>query len=145
MIPHKRPPSGALDRSSVSGAPPILIVDDDPAGASDTADALTSASYPVVAESDGDAVLRLVRARVMRLVVSELYIPCAEARCVVAALKQDRAHLPRLQVLVHTRHTAPVDVEWALSAGADGLVLKQAPEGVLLREIRRLDTEVEAA
>ena len=53
----------------------------------------------------------------MRLVVSELYIPCTEGACVVTALKQERARLPRLRVLAHSRHTGPADDAWALAAG----------------------------
>jgi DNA-binding NarL/FixJ family response regulator len=75
----------------------------------------------------------------MRLVVSEIYIPCSEGRCVVTALKHERAQLPRLRVLVHSRHTAPEDLEWALAAGGDAVVGKPTASDVLLREVRRLD------
>lgn len=74
----------------------------------------------------------------MRMVVSEIYIPCSEGSCVVTALKQDRARLPRLRILVHTRHTSPADVEWALAAGADTIVYKPAQDGALVREVARL-------
>ena len=74
----------------------------------------------------------------MRLVVAELYVACAEGPCVVAVIKGDRARLPRLRVLVHTRHYSPADVAWALGARADAVVPKPAPGGVLLREVGRL-------
>jgi CheY-like chemotaxis protein len=126
-------------------APPVLVIDDDPAGAAATQATLAGGGYGVTAEAAGDAVLRLVRASFVRLVVSELYIPCAEGCCVVAALKQDRTRLPRLRVLVHTRHAAPADLEWALGAGADAVVPKPARGGVLLREVGRLLDAVQAA
>ena len=122
----------------------MLVVDDDPAGAAATAAALAGGGYPVVTEAAGDAALRLVRASHVSVVVSELYIPCAEGRCVVATLKQQRARLPRLCVLVHTRHTAPADVAWALDAGGDAVVPKPARQGILLREVRRLAGAVDA-
>jgi len=112
-------------------APPVLVIDDDPAGAAATRATLAGGGYGVAAEAAGDAVLRLVRASLVRLVVSELYIPCAEGRCVVTALKQDRARLPHL--------------EWALGAGADAVVPKPARGGVLLREVGRLLDDVQAA
>jgi CheY-like chemotaxis protein len=121
------------------GPPPILVVDDLPTHATATAGTLRTDGYPILVEHHGDAVLARVRAQLVRLVVSELYIPCSEGRCVVTALKQDRARLPQLRVLVHTRHDAEADRTWALDAGADGVVPKTAPAAVLLREVRRLD------
>lgn len=124
------------------GAPPgapVLVIDDDAAGATTTLGRLAAAGYPTAAEADGDAVLRLVRAAAMRLVVSELYIPCAEGRCVVTALKQERARLPRLRVLAHTRHTTAADDAWALAAGCDGVLHKPGSAAALIREVRRLE------
>ena len=121
------------------GPPPILVVDDDFDGSEATESILTDGGYEVAVEARGDGVLQLVRASLLRLVVSEIYVPCSEGRCVVTALKHDRGRLPRLRVLVHSRHTAPEDLEWALAAGGDAYVGKPAALGVLLREVRRLD------
>lgn len=121
-----------------AAAPAVLVVDDDLASGSATLATIAGAGFSVATESGGDAALRLVRALLVQLVVSELYIPCAEGPCVVAALKKERSRLPRLRVLVHTRHTATADLEWALGAGADAVVSKRARRGVLLREVRRL-------
>ncbi len=119
--------------------PPVLIVDDDPAASVATRRALERGGYPSVEEARGDAVLRLARTVFLRLVVSELYVPCAEGPCVVTVLKADRWRLPRLQILVHTRHAMEKDAAWALAAGCDAVVLKPPASGVLLREVRRLD------
>ena len=123
------------------GAAPILVIDDELVGIR-TQRWLGDAGYPTAAESDGDAVLRLVRAEAMRLVVSELYIPCAEGPCVVAALKTDRRRLPRLRVLAFTRHTAPTDDARALAAGCDGVLHKPASADRLVREVHRLEGAV---
>jgi CheY-like chemotaxis protein len=130
-------PSDPLEESR--NTPPVLIVDDVAEHRAATAATLIHDGYPVLATHDGDTVLRQVRARLVRLVVAELYIPCSEGRCVVMCLKQEKARLPRVHVLVHTRHTADADVAWALDAGCDGMVPKTAPAAVLLREVRRLD------
>lgn len=118
---------------------PVLVIDDDPLGAATTLGWLSGAGYPTAAEAVGDSVLRLVRTEVMRLVVSELYIPCAEGACIVTALKQDRTRLPRLRVLVHTRHTTAADDAWALAAGCDGVLHKPGSAAALVREVRRLE------
>ena len=124
--------------------PPLLVVDDDPAEAAATAAALASGGYTAVTEASGDAALRLVRTSHVSVVIAELYVACADARCVVAALKRDRARLPRLRLLVHSRHTAPADIAWALDAGGDAVVPKPARPGILLREVRRLEGVVGA-
>jgi CheY-like chemotaxis protein len=115
------------------------VIDDERAGAAKTRGQLSLAGYVVAAETYGDAVLRLVRAEPMRLVVSELYVPCAEGACVIAALKQERDRLPRLRVLAYSRHTTPVDDAWALAAGCDAVLHKPGSAGALVREVRRLE------
>jgi CheY-like chemotaxis protein len=143
MTLENAPPSLEVYAPSSHPAPgpltPVLVVDDEPAGAATTLGWLAGAGYPTAAESAGDAVLRLVRTEVMRLVVSELYIPCGEGACVVTALKQDRTRLPRLRVLVYSRHTAAADDAWALAAGCDALLHKPASAAACVREVRRLD------
>ena len=121
-----------------NGQPPVLVIDDDTGGEATTLRWLAAAGYATTAEADGDAVLRLVRGELVRLVVSEIYIPCSEGACVVTALKQDRGRLPRLRVLVHTRHTTATDDAWALAAGCDGVLHKPASAAECVREVRRL-------
>ena len=125
--------------------PPVLVVDDDPAGAAATAARLGAAGLRTAIASDGDGALARVRGALVRVVVSEIYVPCAEGACVVAALKGDRARLPRLRVVVHTRHSSPADFEYALANGADAVVPKHAPADVLLRELRVLDGQLDSA
>jgi CheY-like chemotaxis protein len=52
-------------------AAPVLVIDDDPAAAATTLAWLAGVRYPIVAEPDGDAVLRLARAGGLRLVVAD--------------------------------------------------------------------------
>jgi CheY-like chemotaxis protein len=132
--------TGVPGEGSIPADSRLLVVDDDPAGSAETEAVLAAEGYPVATRADGDEVLRLVRASLVRMVVSELYIPCSEGPCVVTSLKQDRSRLPRLRVLVHTRHSAPADVEWALAAGADTVVHKPTRGSALVREVARLLT-----
>lgn len=125
--------------ASASARPPILVVDDNAGESAATLAALDAGGFAGVAELEGDAALRHARHSLTHVLVSELYVPCAEGSCVVRVLKGDRARLPRLQILVHTRHTTQSDTEWALAAGCDAVVPKGASTGVLVREVRRLE------
>ena len=144
MMIDSRPPTGGFGEYGAPAGPPtrpapVLVIDDQLSGSRATVALLARGGYPTTAETNGDSVLRLVRSDVMRLVVSELYIPCAEGRCVIAALKQDRTRLPRLRVLAYSRHVTPADDAWALAAGCDTVLHKPAIAGVLLEEVRRLE------
>jgi len=118
---------------------PVLVVDDNTAECGDTVAVLAAAGFAAVPESEGDAALRHARTSLTLLLVSELYIPCAEGICIVAVLKGDRARLPRLRILVHTRHSNDADTEWALAAGCDAIVYKSSAPGTLVRELGRLE------
>lgn len=127
--------SGAV----ASAHAPVLVLDDIVAQSVVTVTTLQDAGFRAVAESNGDAALRRARSELTHLMVSELYVPCAEGSCVVSVLKADRRRLPRLQVLVHTRHSSALDTDWALAAGCDAIVPKGGASDVLIRELRRLD------
>ena len=122
-----------------SALPPVLVVDDNPAEAAVTLATLGAGGFAAVAESEGDGALERWRRSLTHVLVSELYVPCAEGDCVVRVLKSERARLPRLLVLIHTRHTTDWDTEWAFAAGCDAFVPKGASAAVLVREIRRLE------
>ena len=117
---------------------PVLVVDDEPGGAEATVGLLAADRFRGVVERDGDAALAHVRRALTSLVVSELYINTSEGPCLVTVLKGERDRLPRMRVLVHTRHESDADAEWALDAGCDVMVRKSAGEGVLMREVRRI-------
>jgi DNA-binding NarL/FixJ family response regulator len=121
------------------GSPPVLVVDQDGGAAEATLTVLMVGGYPGVKERDGDAALRHVRTELVRLVVSELYVACAEGPCIVTVLKGERERLPRLRVLIYTQYGQDSDVEWALATGCDAFVLKSADARVLVREVARLD------
>jgi CheY-like chemotaxis protein len=130
--------TGGPATESLPAIAPVLVVDDDGSGAAETETILAGNGYLVTTETRGDEVLALVRASLVRMVVSEIYIPCSEGPCLVTALKMDRTRLPRLRILVYTRHSQPADVEWALAAGADTIVRKPAPHERLVGEVSRL-------
>lgn len=122
-----------------SALPPVLVVDDNVAESAVTLASLGAGGFAALAESEGDCALQRARGSITHVMVSELYVPCAEGDCIVRVLKSDRARLPRLLILVHTRHRSALDREWALAAGCDAVVPKGASAAVLVREIRRLE------
>lgn len=132
------PTAVTTSTSPTAGSAPVLVIDDSGRGET-TLRWLANAGYRTASATDGDTVLRLVRAELMHLVVSELYVPCAEGACVVSALKSERMRLPRLRVLVHSRHTSAADDAWALEAGCDGVLHKPGSADALIREVRRLE------
>jgi CheY-like chemotaxis protein len=127
--------------SPVSAAvlPPVLVIDDDPAERAVTLATLAAGGFAAVAESAGDIALHRARRFPTHVLISELYVPCAEGDCVVRVLKGERARVPRLQVLVHTRHATDLDRQRAFAAGCDAFVPKGASAAVLVREVRRLE------
>ena len=125
--------------SLASSLPPVLVVDDSSTDSAVTLTTLEAGGFAAVAESEGDLALQRARRLLTHLLVSELYVPCAEGDCLVRVLKSERARLPRLQILVHTRHTTALDSEWAFAAGCDAFVPKGASAAVLVREVRRLE------
>jgi CheY-like chemotaxis protein len=123
---------------------PVLVVDDDVAARLATLAVLADGGYDGLGEAGGDAALRHINASLVRLVVSELHIPCAEGPCIVAVLKGERTRLPHLRVLVYTRHDTDADLEWAFATGCDALVRKSAAAELFLREVGRLDGRASA-
>ena len=124
---------------SAAALPPVLVIDDDPAEWAVTIATLAAGGFAAVAESEGDVALDRARRFLTHVLISELYVPCAEGDCVVRVLKRERTRVLRLQVLVHTRHTTDLDSEWAFAAGCDAFVPKGASAAVLVREVRRLE------
>jgi CheY-like chemotaxis protein len=118
---------------------PVLLVDDNPVTAATSETLLASAGYQVASEPRGDAVLRLVRTMYMRMVVTELYVPCAEGPCVATILGGERRRYPRLRVVVLTGHNQPKDRAWAMATRCDVILAKGAAASGLVREVRRLD------
>jgi DNA-binding NarL/FixJ family response regulator len=93
----------------------------------------TEGGFEVVGEaatpSEG---LRVVRDTAAELVVTELALP-GESRLTIEAL---RAASPKLRVIILTTYCTDDSLHAALSAGADGYLLKEASLAELLQAIR---------
>lgn len=98
---------------------------------------LPRAGLDALATDDAENALDMVRARTPAVVIAELYLPTAAARCFVRALKQDPA-LSAVPVLVYTAHCTAADMQWAADSGCDGFVAKPARWTELEPAITRL-------
>ena len=83
--------------------------------------------------STGEQGVQVVRNTSPRLVITDLVLPGGSG---LRTIDQLRAACPNLRVLVLTGHCTDEHIRAALSAGADGYVLKDAGRAELMRAIR---------
>ena len=86
---------------------------------------------------DGATALEIARGHDLALVITDLYLPAGDARCLVQLLKRDR-DLASIPLLVYTAHCTDADVEWAATCGCDGFLAKPARWAELEPAIIRL-------
>ena len=115
----------------------ILLVEPESESRASTRALLERAGYSVLEEQDAARALDLVRRREIALVITELYLPAADERCLLRAIRGSDA-LRRTNVLALTRHGASADRSWAMAEGADGYVLKRNGSTRLLDVVSRL-------
>jgi len=72
-------------------APLIVIIEDDPAAQNVMSRRLHAAGYRVIAESDGGAGMRRVKAEHPALVICDLHMPMAPGELVILGLRLDPA------------------------------------------------------
>lgn len=116
---------------------PLLLVDADPVAAAASEALLMQNGYDVAREARGDVVLQLVRTLYMRLVVTELRVPCVAGPCVATVLAGMRSRFPRLRIVILTRRRTAADRAWAIAAGADAIVDDLSPAPPLLHALAR--------
>ena len=98
---------------------------------------LESTGYDVIEAGDGQTAMSLVNGSEVALVVTELYVPVGDARCLVRTIRKSRA-LSRTSVLAYTKHGRLKDRTWAKEGGAQGYVITRSGEARLLQVIERL-------
>lgn len=113
----------------------LLICDDHPVVRSGLRGMLDSQpDLQVVAEAgDGDEAIELARRYRPDVVLMDLRMPHTDG---VAATKRIRAENPNVNVLVLTTYETDADVVRAVTAGALGFLLKDAPEERIFSAIR---------
>ena len=73
------------------------------------------------------AVMDVVNASEIALVVTELYLPVGQSRCLARTIAKSPA-LRRTKILAYTTHGRREDRAWARRIGADGYVITRSGE-----------------
>jgi DNA-binding NarL/FixJ family response regulator len=113
-----------------------LLADDHPALVAAVGDFLHENGYAVVGPAaDGEETIRLAEAEHPELAVIDYRMPGVGGRELLARLKEIA---PDTRVLVYTADAGDTLVQEALSRGAAGIVLKEAPLQDLLRALEAI-------
>jgi CheY-like chemotaxis protein len=115
----------------------VLIVDPNDAARSTLRTTLETEGYTVIESEAPDQALAMVNRSEISLVVTDLYLPTGQDRCLVRAIRQSSA-LRRTKVLAYTSHARKADRAWAIAEGANGYVLKQNGASRLLEVVARM-------
>lgn len=113
----------------------VLIADRDPDTREILRLALSRAGYRPIAVSDGAAALAVLEGAPVRLVISELYLPCADERCLVRAIRQQAA-LDAVRVIAYTTRVSAEDREWAQRQRCDLFLPKPTNVNELIEHVR---------
>lgn len=101
----------------------ILLVDPDDRARSLLATQLEPLELSVLHAPDGATARRVLKENSVRVMVTELYLPVEEAKCLVEEAR--RADPGReVRIIAHTHRSLDADREWALRAGADAYLIK---------------------
>jgi CheY-like chemotaxis protein len=98
---------------------------------------LEGKGYSVVEAKDASTAMSIINSSEIALVVTELYLPIGESRC----LAQDIGNSPslrRTKVLAYTSHGKRRDRQWARRIGADGYVITRSGEERFLEVVDHL-------
>ena len=98
---------------------------------------LEDKGYTVVQAADARTAVDIVNGREIALVVTELYLPLGNARCLARIIGKSPA-LRRTKVLAYTTHGKREDREWARRIGADGYVITRSGEDRCLSVVDHL-------
>ena len=120
-----------------TNAPVVLIVDPDEAARAELRSLLERNGYTVVATSAADAAVAIIDSTQIGLVVTEMYLDSAAARCLLPMIAGSVSRR-RPKVLAYTQHGHVKDRRWAAAHGASGYVLKRNGAARLLDVVGRL-------
>lgn len=117
----------------------VLLVDPDTHARGLLARQLTTIGCRIVQATDGPTALAFLRAEDVKLVVTELYIPTGDDRCLIQAIRKDKT-LRKTRTLAHTDRSLGADREWAMMAGADAYLIKPTRAERMRYVVSRLAT-----
>lgn len=109
----------------------VLIVDDDRETRGIVEAYFGHHGHPIVATASAEEALAIARSKRPRAIVTELYLPAAEFRCLTQAIRADAA-LRHVPVIAYSAFGMPEDREWAQAAGVSAFLTKPALPSALL-------------
>ena len=115
----------------------ILLVQSPPDSTGHLRTRLEDKGYTVVEAPDAATAMDIVNCSEIGLVVTELYLPIGESRCLASVIARSPA-LRRTKVLAYTRHGQREDRDWARRIGADGYVITRSGEDRFLSVVNHL-------
>lgn len=101
----------------------ILIADPDPRARAMLARQLDALECRILESDDGPAALTAIATEDVRLLISELYLPTGEDRCLLVAVRR-RLVAQELRIIAHSHRSLGDDRDWAVMAGADAYLIK---------------------
>jgi DNA-binding NarL/FixJ family response regulator len=123
---------------STSSNPTCVVADDHPALLGAVVSYLVASGFDVVGTAqDGAQACSVIQELQPDVALVDLRMPRVSGNALVARLRQES---PRVRLLVYTADAEEKDVTAILSAGASGIVLKEAP---LIDLIRALNSALE--
>jgi len=123
---------------STSSNPTCVVADDHPALLGAVVSYLVASGFDVVGTAqDGAQACSVIRELQPDVALVDLRMPRVSGAALVARLREES---PRVRLLVYTADAEEQDVTAILSAGASGIVLKEAP---LIDLIRALNSALE--
>jgi len=105
----------------------ILLVQQPTASSAHVRSRLEGKGYTVVEAPDAATAMDVVNASEIALVVTELYLPVGQSRCLARTIAKSPA-LRRTKILAYTTHGRREDRAWARRIGADGYVITRSGE-----------------
>jgi DNA-binding NarL/FixJ family response regulator len=115
----------------------ILLVQPDTTSGLALRNRLEHKGYTVVETANTATAMNIVNGSEIGLVVTELYLPFGESRCLASAIAEVPA-LRRTKLLAYTTHGKRRDRQWARRIGADGYVITRSGEDRLLDVVDHL-------
>jgi CheY-like chemotaxis protein len=110
--------------------PTVLVVEDDFVQRRQIARALLEAGYDVSEASEGQEAIRLLDARNIHLVLTDIRMPCLDGISLLKYLKIFFRHVPVVVITAYPEETEDLE--------PDALLCKPLSEGELIALIRRL-------
>jgi CheY-like chemotaxis protein len=115
----------------------ILLVQPDTQGGIYLRTRLEGKGYTVVEAADTTTAMSIVNGSEIGLVVTELYLPVGESKCLARTIGKSPA-LRRTKLLAYTSHGKRSDRQWARRIGADGYVITRSGEDRFLEVVAHL-------